>query len=141
MAILAIGIPFGAVSAKVVSDLIDDTAGDAWTALRAAGAGRLAAQCYGVMPFAGRDIVSYGVYRLECGIRSAAILGVIGAGGLGFELALSFQALRYEEMWTLIWALVAVSGLADLWSARIRAPQGAAVRWCAGRWCWVQPSS
>lgn len=33
---------------------------------------------------------------------------------------MSFQALRYEEMWTLVYALVAVSGLADLWSSRLR---------------------
>ena len=118
--ILAIGIPFGAVSAKVVSELVDETAGGAYMALRAAGAGRLVSLAYGVLPVAGSDIVSYGFYRLECAIRAAAILGIIGAGGLGFELALSFQALRYEEMWTLTYALIAVSGLADLWSSRLR---------------------
>jgi phosphonate transport system permease protein len=118
--ILAIGIPFGAVSAKVVSELVDETAGGAYMALRATGAGRLASLLYGVLPAAGSDIVSYGFYRFECAIRAAAILGIIGAGGLGFQLALSFQALRYEEMWTLTYALIAVSGLADLWSSRLR---------------------
>lgn len=118
--VLGIGIPFGAVSAKVVGELIDETAGGAYAALRAGGAGRVAALLYGAMPVAGADIVSYGFYRFECAMRAAAILGVIGAGGLGFELALSFQALQYGEMWTLTYALVAVSGLADLWSARLR---------------------
>lgn len=120
VAILAIGLPFGAVSAKVIGELIDEAAGGAYGALRGAGATRLAALTYAVAPIAGPDIVSYGFYRLECAIRAAAILGIIGAGGLGFQLALSFQALRYEEMWTLIYALVAVSGLADLWSSRLR---------------------
>jgi phosphonate transport system permease protein len=120
VAILAIGIPFGAISAKVVGELVDEVAGGAYLALRVTGAGRVAALLYGVLPVAGADIVSYGFYRLECALRAAAILGIIGAGGLGFQLALSFQALRYEEMWTLTYALVAVSGLADLWSSRLR---------------------
>jgi phosphonate transport system permease protein len=98
----------------------NEAAGGAYRALRAAGTTRLVALIYAVLPVAGPDIVSYGFYRLECAIRSAAVLGIIGAGGLGFQLALSFQALRYEEMWTLIYALVVVSGLADLWSSRLR---------------------
>ena len=78
--VLAIGIPFGAVSAKVIGELIDEAAGGAYRALRGAGATRLAALTYAVAPIAGPDIVSYGFYRLECAIRAAAILGIIGAG-------------------------------------------------------------
>lgn len=120
VAVLAIGIPFGTVTAKVVAEIVDESAGPPLRALRAAGAGRLAAVAYGCLPLAAPDIVSYAFYRFECAIRAAAILGIIGAGGLGFQLSLSFQALRYEEMWTLLYALAAVSGLADLWSARVR---------------------
>ena len=58
---------------------------------------------FGAVPYAFGDILSYGFYRFECAIRSAAVLGLVGAGGLGFQLALSFQTLRYEEMWTLLW--------------------------------------
>jgi phosphonate transport system permease protein len=72
------------------------------------------------LPLALPDLLSYAFYRFECSIRAAAVLGIVGAGGLGFEIALSFQDLDYEAMWTFIFALVVLSGLADMWSTRIR---------------------
>jgi phosphonate transport system permease protein len=124
VAVLAIGLPYGAVTAKVVADLLDEHAGPAHEALRTSGAGRVAALLYGTLPAAAPDIVSYGFYRLECAVRGAVILGIVGAGGLGYQLALSFQSLRYEEMWTLIGALALLSGVADAWSARLRLHPG-----------------
>ncbi|MGH9283460.1 MAG: PhnE/PtxC family ABC transporter permease, partial [Acidimicrobiales bacterium] len=118
--VLAIAIPFGAITAKVYAELIDEAAGGPYDALRAAGAGRLTALAYAVLPLTLPDFVSYAFYRLECALRSAVILGMIGAGGLGFQLSLSFQSLRYDEMWTLIYTLVAVSALVDLWGATLR---------------------
>ena len=120
VAILAIGIPFGAVTAKVFAETLDQVPREAEQALRAAGAGRLSAMMFGTFPSAMGDLLSYGFYRFECGIRSAAVLGIVGAGGLGFQLALSFQSLRYEQMWTFLWALIIVSGLADRWSSKLR---------------------
>lgn len=118
--VLAIAIPFGAITAKVYAELIDESAQAPYDALRAAGSGRLSALAYAVFPRTLPDLVSYAFYRLECSIRSAVILGMIGAGGLGFQLSLSFQSLQYNEMWTLIYALMAVSALADLWGATLR---------------------
>ena len=63
---------------------------------------------------------AYAFYRLECAVRSAAVLGIVGAGGLGFQLDLSFESLRYDELWTLIAALMILSGLVDWWSSRLR---------------------
>ncbi|MEM7338284.1 MAG: ABC transporter permease subunit [Actinomycetota bacterium] len=120
VAVLAIGIPYGAVTAKVFAELLDDVSLDAEQALRASGAGRLTAFVFGTVPQALNDLLSYAFYRFECSLRSAAILGIVGAGGLGFQLALSFQSLRYDEMWTLLWALVILSGLADRWSSVVR---------------------
>jgi phosphonate transport system permease protein len=83
VAVLAIGLPYGAVTAKVVSEILDEADPRPWASLRAAGAGRLAATLYGRLPLARRDLISYAFYRLECAIRSAAILGIVGAGGSG----------------------------------------------------------
>ena len=118
--VLAIALPFGAITAKVYAELIDEAAAGPYDALRAAGAGRVAALAYAVFPRTLPDLVSYAFYRLECSIRSAVILGMIGAGGLGLELNLTFQSLRYREMWTLIYALVVISALADVWGAGLR---------------------
>ena len=118
--ILAIAIPFGAITAKVYAELIDESAQGGHDALRSAGVGRVSALAYAVFPRTLPDLVSYAFYRLECSIRSAVILGMIGAGGLGLELNLTFQSLRYREMWTLIYALVAISALSDQWGAGLR---------------------
>lgn len=120
VAVLAIGLPFGAVTAKVFSELLDEAPRHTERALRAAGARRSVALLWGAVPYAVADLTSYAFYRLECAIRSAAVLGIVGAGGLGFQIALSFQSLRYREMWTFLWALVIISGLADAWSSAVR---------------------
>lgn len=120
VAVLAIGIPYGAVTAKVFAEAIDESDRAPFDLLRASGAGRLSALFYGVAPTVRRDLLSYGFYRLECAVRSAAVLGVVGVGGLGFQLDLSFETLRYEEIWTLIAALMILSGLIDQWSTTVR---------------------
>lgn len=48
------------------------------------------------------------------------MLGLIGAGGLGFELLLSLQSLRYAQMWTLLYALFMLNGATDYWSGLLR---------------------
>lgn len=126
VAVLAIGIPFGAVTAKVFSEILDDTPRRPYTALLTAGASRPAATVYGLLPPAVSELFSYGFYRFECAIRSAAILGLIGAGGIGFQLQLSFQALRYDEIWTLLYALLLLCAGADLWSSAVRSRRTAA---------------
>lgn len=130
VAVLAIGLPFGAVTAKVVADAIDDADRAGFDALRAIGASRLSALLYGIGPHVRGEFVAYGFYRLECAIRSAAVLGIVGVGGLGFQLDLSFESLRYAEIWTLIVALMLLSGGADALSSAVRRSRGR-VR---GRW-------
>lgn len=128
VAVLAIAIPFGAITAKVFAETIDEADPAPYRALRAAGARRIPALAYGLWPTISGEVTSYAFYRLECAIRSAAVLGVIGAGGLGFQLDLSFETLRYREIWTLLAALVLLSGAADSWSAAIRRRPGPVVR-------------
>ncbi len=128
VAVLAIGLPFGAVTAKVYAETIDEADPAPFLALRATGASKLAALFYGVLPDIRGELTSFAFYRLECAIRSAAILGVIGAGGIGFQLDLSFETLRYSEIWTLIAALMLLSGLADRWSSAVRRATGPGVK-------------
>jgi phosphonate transport system permease protein len=120
VAVLAIGIPFGAVTAKVFAELLDETPRRPYLAALAAGTPRATALLYTLLPSAWSDLLSYGFYRFECAIRSAAILGLIGAGGLGFQLALSLQTLNYPEVWTVLYALILLSAGTDLWSSAVR---------------------
>ncbi len=116
VAIVAIAIPFGAIVAKVFSELMDEAPRQGFDALRGAGAKPVAAFAYGILPMVWADLWSYGLYRFDCAIRSAAVLGIIGAGGLGYEIRLSLQSLRYEQLWTLLIALGGLTAIGDLWA-------------------------
>jgi phosphonate transport system permease protein len=118
--VLAIAIPFGAITAKVYSEILDEADHGPYDAFRAAGAGRLTSLCYGILPTTLGSLTSYAFYRFECSIRAAVILGMIGAGGLGFQLSLSFQGLQYAQLWTSLYALIAISAVVDRWGAWLR---------------------
>jgi phosphonate transport system permease protein len=128
VAILAIAIPFGTITAKVFSEIFDETPRQPLNALLNSGVSPLTAFTYTLIPQAFLNLLSYSFYRFECSIRAAAVLGIIGAGGLGYQMLLSLQSLRYEEMWTFLIALVLLSGLTDFWSALLRQRLGAPSR-------------
>ena len=85
-AVLAIAIPFGAITAKVFSEILDETPRQPLMALQASG---VPPTCrpflYTLIPQALPNLMSYSFYRFECSIRAAAVLGIIGAGGLGYQ--------------------------------------------------------
>ncbi|MBD2432889.1 MULTISPECIES: PhnE/PtxC family ABC transporter permease [Fischerella] len=120
VAVLAITIPFGAITAKVFSEILDETPRKALFALLNSGVPPLSAFVYSLIPQAFPNLLSYSFYRFECSIRSATVLGIIGAGGLGYQIYLSLQSLRYQQVWTLIFALLLLSGCTDFLSGWLR---------------------
>ncbi len=116
-AVLAIAVPFGAITAKVFAEIFDETPQAPLRALLSQGAPPSAALLYGLLPRAFPYLLSYALYRFECALRSAAVLGLIGAGGLGYQILLSLQSLRYEQVWTFLYALLLLVGLTDAWSS------------------------
>lgn len=122
--VIAIAIPFGAITAKVYAELLDEADHEPYELLRAGGASRTSALCYGLLPALLPSATSYAFYRFECSIRSAVILGMIGAGGLGLQLTLAFQGLQYAQMWTCIGALLVLGALIDHWGAFLRRGDG-----------------
>jgi phosphonate transport system permease protein len=99
-------------------------------ALRLAGAGRLGVAALGIVPQARAGLASVGLYQFECNIRASALLGFVGAGGLGQELAISLRLFRYDEVSTLVLAVLVLMLLVDAVSRRVRRAVGATVRAC-----------
>ena len=120
VAVLAIALPFGAIVAKVFADIFDETPQAPLKALLATGGSPLNAWLYGLMPQAWPNLLSYSFYRFECSLRAAAVLGIIGAGGLGYEILLSLQSLQYHQLWTGFYALMLLNGAVDGWSGWVR---------------------
>ena len=108
IAVIAIAIPYGALVARVVSDLLDSLPEANLQALRAAGSPAPAALLTAMGPPLLPGLISYGGYRLECALRSATLLGVFGLGGLGNDLLLTLQSLEFRELWSGLWLLLAV---------------------------------
>ncbi len=133
--VLAIAIPFGAQTAKVFGETLDTVPDGALRLVRNSGARPVAAFAYALLPGAAPLLVSYSFYRFECAIRSTLLLGVVGIGGLGQELVVSLQSRNWDEVWTLVGAVVILSAAVDLWSTRVRGDLavGGCVDWSGGR--------
>ncbi len=83
--VLAIALTFAGMLGKVYAEILDS--GDAHPAasLLRNGSGRLQAFLYALLPQNAGELTSYTLYRWECAIRSSAVLGFVGAGGLGLS--------------------------------------------------------
>ncbi len=101
--ILAIGIPYAGVFAKVYAEILQEADRRPLTGLPVA-TGRLSRFFYGVLPVAYPDLRAYTSYRLECALRSSAILGFIGLPTLGFYLETAFREGLYSEAPALLYA-------------------------------------
>ncbi|MNO03050.1 Phosphate-import permease protein PhnE [compost metagenome] len=60
------------------------------------------------------------LYRFEVNLRSATVLGMVGAGGLGFELVSSLKLFKYQETATCIIVITLMVIIADTASSRLR---------------------
>lgn len=119
-AILAIAIPYAGVFGKVFSEIIDEAPRGATHALRDLGATGTTLFVFGLIPQAVGDMTAYAFYRLECGTRSAAVMGFFGIPTIGFYLRPSFDEQHYHEVWTYLYALIALVVVLEWWSYRVR---------------------
>ncbi len=119
-AVFAIAIPYSATLGKVFSELIDEAPRAAAGALRDNGASPVQVYVFGLLPAVIPDLLAYLLYRFECGLRSAAVLGFFGAPTLGSYLSLSWGERHYHEVWAYLYALLALIVAFDFWSGAVR---------------------
>lgn len=98
------------------------------TGLREAGADGIAAFIYGTLPLVWPQVIAYSLYRLEMNIRMAAVLGFVGAGGLGqmlyFHLSIFQQAQAATVLLAMLVLVLAVDGLSHLARGRLMGAAG-----------------
>ncbi len=119
-AVVAIAIPYGGTLAKVFSEMLDECPRESARSLRAIGAGPLQVFLWGLLPRALADMSAYSFYRFECAVRSSAVLGFFGYPTIGYYLRLSAENLHYREVWTFLYALIALVLVVEVWSSRLR---------------------
>ena len=118
--VVAIGVAYGGILGKVYAEILEGVDPRAVETLQAAGASRLGLVAYGALPEALPSCISYTLYRWECAIRASAILGFVGAGGLGQQIELSMRMFNFSEVLTLLAILAGLVGGVDALSAWVR---------------------
>lgn len=119
--VLALGIHTGGVLGKLFGEVLEDVDPRPLEALQATGASRLSIVLYGILPQALPQFVSYALYRWEVNIRAAAIMGFVGAGGLGQRIWVAISLFQEHQLLTLMLAVYVMVTLVDALSAWLRA--------------------
>jgi len=118
--VLAIGVGYAGILGKVFAEIFESTPRAPAAALTCAGAPPLRAFAFGILPSALPLLSSYALYRFDCALRASAVLGLVGAGGLGVQLELSLKMFAYDEVAAMVIALFALVGGVDVLSQLVR---------------------
>ncbi|HQS30800.1 ABC transporter permease subunit [Polaromonas sp.] len=122
--VLAIALTYSGMLGKVYAEILESGESHATASLLRNGSGRLQAFFYGLLPQNAAELTSYTVYRWECAIRSSAVLGFVGAGGLGQQMDASMKMFNGAEVSTMLLVFMALVWLADRASAWLRKALG-----------------
>jgi phosphonate transport system permease protein len=118
--VLAIGVAYGGMLGKVYSEIFEAVNERPLEALQSLGANKLQIFFYGWMPQALPNFVSYTLYRWECAVRASAILGLVGAGGLGQQIEISMRMFNFNEVLTILIILFGMVAAVDYLSGKVR---------------------
>jgi len=108
------------------AEALENSPPDPSDALRQSGATSAFAFMYGTLPGVLPQFVAYSLYRWEMNIRMAAILGFVGAGGLGQLLYYELSLLHQPQACSVIVAMLLLTLAVDFTSAKVRKELGRA---------------
>lgn len=118
--VLALWVHTTGVLAKLFSEAVEAIDPQPVEGIRATGAHPLAQIVYGVIPQVMPLWISYALYRFESNVRSASVVGMVGAGGIGVVLWEIIRGFQYAETCAVMIIIVLTVSLIDMVSARIR---------------------
>jgi len=118
--VLALFIHTTGVLAKLYSEAVEAIEPGPVEGIRATGASWLQEVLYGVIPQVLPLWISYSLYRFESNVRSATVVGMVGAGGIGVVLWESIRGFLFPETCAIMIVIIITVTLTDLLSQRIR---------------------
>jgi phosphonate transport system permease protein len=118
--VLAIAVSEIGVLAKLYAEAIENVSNKSVEGVVASGGSRTQSIRFGVLPQVMPVLLSITLYNFESNVRSGTILGIVGAGGIGFLLADRIGAYRWDEAWSIIFLIIAMVYLIDATSGAIR---------------------
>jgi phosphonate transport system permease protein len=117
---LALAIHSVGMLAKLFADSIEAIDPGPVEALRSAGAGKLSTIRWAVLPQVAPHFISYFLFRFELNVRVAVVLGLVGAGGIGFILTQYMRLFQYQKVCTIILVILVLVMSVDYLSSRLR---------------------
>jgi phosphonate transport system permease protein len=111
----ALAIAFHSVGmlAKFYAEEFETADAGILAAVAGTGATRLQTLRFGLMPQSLPQVLAFTVFRLEMNFRDATVLGLVGAGGIGYYIQLYVRGFQYEKVAVLLLVIVAVVTLLD----------------------------
>lgn len=117
---LAVAVGTTTVLAKLLSESIERIDQGVVEAIRATGGNYLQTLSFAVIPQLIPDLISFTLYRFESNIRAASVLGLIGAGGIGYLLNTAFRQFQYQQAAAIMVVLIVLVMSVDFLSAQVR---------------------
>jgi len=117
---LALAIHSVGMLGKLFADAIEAIDRGPIEALESAGAGKLAVIRWAVWPQVAPHFISFFLFRFELNIRVAVVLGLVGAGGIGFLLTQYMRLFQYQKVATVILVILVLVMVVDYFSSKLR---------------------
>lgn len=108
------------VLGKFFSEILEHVDPAPVEAVRATGAHGLQVLYHGYLALALPQLADAAIYRWECNFRNSMILGLVGAGGIGFELIMAFQYRNYPQVLAITLLIVCLVTLVDTLGSKLR---------------------
>ena len=118
--VLALWIHTSGILAKLFSEAVEAIDPQPVEGIRSTGASAMHEIVYGVIPQVMPLWISFTLYRFESNVRSASVVGMVGAGGIGVVLWEIIRGFQYAETCAVMLIIIATVSVIDLVSARIR---------------------
>ena len=118
--VLALWIHTTGVLAKLFSEAVEAIDPQPVEGIKATGADKIQQVIFGVIPPVMPLWISYSLYRFESNVRSATVLGIVGAGGIGMILWEVIRGFQYAETAAIVIIIVVSVSLIDIVSQRLR---------------------
>lgn len=117
---LALAFHTATVLIKLFAESIENIDEGVVEALKATGARHIQVLSFAVVPQVMPSFISFLLYRFETNIRAAAVLGLIGAGGIGFLMNTDFRMFQYPQAAMTVTVLIVLVMIVDYASAQLR---------------------
>lgn len=118
--VLALGLHSVGMIAKFFAEAIEHADPAPVEAARAAGCSPLQVIFHGILPQVMPQMADTAVYRWEYNFRASTVMGMVGAGGIGFELMGSLRIMQYTDVSAILIVILAMVTLVDAFSAYLR---------------------